>query len=95
MLPAARIGDKFSDSDAVATGSGNVFVNGIPFARLGDRTTGHSCWPPATIITGSGSVFVNGIPAARLTDLHSVHCCPGKGCHDGVLVTGSGDTFVG
>jgi uncharacterized Zn-binding protein involved in type VI secretion len=101
--PAARLGDTFTDTDVIAEGSGNVFVNGIPKARLGDLTTGHTLpghgfYPPVPIIEGSGSVFVNGIPAARLGDKHAIHCDPphpASDCHDGVINTGSGDVFIG
>ncbi len=41
MLAVSRIGDTFTDTDVIATGSGNVFVNNIPTARLSDTTTGH------------------------------------------------------
>lgn len=96
MLAVARITDTFSDSDHVATGSGNVFANGLPVARLTDQTTGHGCWPPSVIITGSGSVFVNNLPLARLTDQHAVHCCPlPPDCHSAVISTGSGNCFSG
>ena len=99
MLPVARIGDSYSDGDTQMQGSGNVFVNNIPVARLGDLTTGHKCssggwWPSVPIIQGSGSVFVNNIPVARLGDAHATHCC-GDSCHNGVFVTGSGNVFSG
>jgi len=98
MLPVARLSDTFTDGDSISTGSGNVFVNGLPIARLSDRTTGHGpppCfWPSTVITTGSGSVFVNGLPVARMTDKHEVHCC-GTSCHDAIINTGSGNVFVG
>jgi len=93
MFAVARIGDGFSDSDTVATGSGNVFINNLPCGRITDQTSGHGCFPPATIITGSGLVFVNNLAIARLTDLHSTHCC--VTCHDGIINSGSGDVFSG
>lgn len=98
MLAIARIGDQFACTDVIAGGSGNVFVNNIPVARLGDPTTGHGpppCfWPPTVIINGSGSVFVNNLPIARMTDKLATHCC-GPACHDSVIVSGSGDVFSG
>jgi len=98
-LAVARIGDSFTDSDRVQQGSGDVFTNNIPTARLGDLTTGHLCppsglWPPVPINSGSGSVFVNNRPLARLTDTHDVHCC-GDSCHIANINTGSGDVFSG
>lgn len=94
-VPAARLGDSFLDGDLIAQGSGNVFVNNIPFARLGDITMGEGCFPPVIIIQGSGSVFVNNIPAVRLGDAKAVHCCPDHGCHDSIVSSGSGNVFVG
>lgn len=102
-LAVARIGDKFLDTDTIAAGSGDVFVNNLPAARLGDATTGHTLpghtfYAPTTISTGSGSVFVNNMPLARLTDKHLVHCDvghPASDCHDSVISTGSGDVFSG
>ena len=97
-LPAARVGDTFTDGDVIASGSGDVFINNLPAARLGDQTTGHnsgSCFFPPTVITsGSGSVFINNLPAARMGDSHDVHCCMSS-CHDGVVNSGSGNTFTG
>lgn len=93
-LPVARMTDKFTDNDTIASGSGNVFINNLPCARLTDTTTGHDCWPPTVIVGGSGSVFVNNLPLARLTDPHAVHCCLAA-CHSGIISTGSGDVFSG
>jgi len=94
-VPAAtRIGDPYSDGDTQAVGSGNVFVNGIPFSRLGDPTTGHGCWSPANVNIGSPNVFANSIKVSRVGDTHTVHCCPHRGCHDGVFTSGSGDVYV-
>jgi len=57
-----------------AVGSGNVFVNGIPWSRQGDNNTGHllpgSPCPghAAPITSGSGTVFVNTKGAGRIGD---------------------------
>ena len=77
MPAATRIGD----ADVIhcsgmvrASGSGNVFVNGIPWSRQGDKNTGHllpgSPCPghAAPITTGSTTVFVNGKGAGRIGD---------------------------
>ncbi len=105
-MPAiARIGDPFTDNDLVATGSGDVFVNNIPAARLSDLTAGHvdpghGFYPPAPIIEGSGSVFVNNLAVARVDDAHAVHCDinfphkPPPDCHDGTISAGSSDVFA-
>lgn len=97
MFAIARIGDGFSDGDTVATGSGNVFADNLPVARLSDQTTGHGCYPPTTIITGSGVVFVNNLPVARLTDQNHVHCCTvfPFPCDSGIINGASGDVFTG
>lgn len=102
-LAVARISDTFTDTDVIKEGSGNVFANNIPVARLGDITTGHTLhghtfYPSVPINTGSGSVFVNYIPIARLTDTHMVHCDtphPGSDCHDGAINSASVDVFSG
>lgn len=99
----AALGDKFTDTDTIGTGSGDVFINNKPMAALGDMTTGHTLpghgfYPPVPIITGSGSVFVNNKPVAALGDKHAVHCDPphpASDCHDGVISTGSGNVFTG
>jgi len=101
-VPAAsKIGDTFDDTDTIATGSGDVFVNNIPAARLSDMTTGHTLpghtfYPSVPITTGSGSVFVNNLPLARIGDAHAEHCDTphnNSDCHTGVIVTGSSDVF--
>ena len=95
MPQATRIGDPYSDVDAQAVGSGNVFINVIPVARLGDATTGHGCWPPANVSAGSPNVFVNNLNMARVGDPHSIHCCPPiPECHGGNFIAGSPDVLV-
>ena len=58
--------------------------------RKGDSCTGHGCFPPRESTGGSGDVFVNGIHVHRLGDGWASHCCPGSGCHGGLLDAGSG-----
>jgi len=103
-IPAARLGDSFTDGDTIGTSSGLVFVNNMGFARLTDLTLGHSCWPPVHIISGSGNVFVENLPASGIgRDAHAIHCdtvCtigknPGDDCHDGIISSGSGNVFIG
>lgn len=102
-LPVARKNDTFTDTDVIATGSDDVFINNIPAARLSDQTTGHglpghSFYPPTVIQTGSGSVFINNLPIARLSDKHAGHCDaphPASDCHDAVIATASGNVFSG
>jgi uncharacterized Zn-binding protein involved in type VI secretion len=77
----------------MAQGSGNVFVNGIPFSRQGiDLTAGH-CFPPVPVMAASPNVFVNGSKADRVGDPISPHCC-GNSCHAGSMANGSPDVFV-
>lgn len=67
-------------------------------ARLGDKCTGHDCFPPRKSISGSSNVFINGIPALRVGDSFEVHCCTcddmPHGCHDGILESGSSSIYV-
>ncbi len=103
-LGVARLGDKFLDTDTIGAGSGDVFVNSLPVASLGDTTLGHPGPPghgfyiPVPITSGSGSVFVNNKPIARLTDSHLPHSDPPHGppdIHGSVISTASGDVFSG
>ena len=87
MTSAARKGDQHAcpqtghSVNAITTGSSNVFINGIPAARLGDST---SCG--ATIISGSSTVFINGVPAVITGSATS---------HGGVIITGSSNVLIG
>jgi uncharacterized Zn-binding protein involved in type VI secretion len=94
MPPVSRIGDGWSCGDTQAEGSGDVFVNGIPVARLTDFTAGH-CFAPVPVVEASGSVFANGLGVARIGDPHPGHTCPAiPATHGGVLSEGSGDVFA-
>lgn len=75
MPAAARLGDSgvpHCSSFVIATGSPNVFINGLPAASVGDITTSHlmpagKCVSHvATITSGSPRVLVNGRPLATL-----------------------------
>ena len=67
-------------------------------ARLGDKCTGHDCFPQRNSSSGSPNVFVNGIPALRVGDSFETHCCTHSdcphGCHEGVLEMGSSTVYV-
>ena len=67
-------------------------------ARLGDKCTGHDCFPPRKSNSGSPNVFINGIPALRVGDSFETHCCTCEdmphGCHDGTLKSGSSSVYV-
>ncbi len=92
--PAARLGDNHICPKVTAkvphvggpviAGSSNVFINGMPAARKGDRMI--CIGPPDSIDKGSASVAINGKPAARMGD---------KSAHGGVLVAGSPNVFIG
>ncbi len=95
MPAATRIGD----ADVVhcsgmvrAQGSGNVFVNSIPWSRQGDvnkihKLPGDPCpVHAAPIASGSSTVFVNGKGAGRIGDSIS-------GCTS--VAAGSCNVFAG
>ncbi len=96
MGNVVRIGDSVSCGDHSASGSGNVFCNGMPVTHQGQRTTtGHGCFPP-TVFTGSWSstVFGNNQPVALKgkTKIQPHRC--GKKSHDGVASSGSPDVSI-
>jgi uncharacterized Zn-binding protein involved in type VI secretion len=77
MPAATRIGDAdvtHCSGMVRAQGSGNVFVNSIPWSRQGDVNTVHllpgaPCPPHAAPITiGSTTVFVNSRGSGRVGD---------------------------
>lgn len=92
MPGVVRIGDPWDCGDTQAQGSGNVFINGIPAARLTDKTEGHQ-YASVAIDSASSTVFVNGLGLARIGDHHPSHCIP-TSCHDGSLSAGSPDVFA-
>lgn len=61
--------------------------------RLGDKCSGHGCFPPRVNDQASSDVFVNGIGAHRQGDHWVTHCC-GNSCHDSSLAKGSSTVFV-
>jgi uncharacterized Zn-binding protein involved in type VI secretion len=95
MPAATRIGDAdvaHCSGMVRAVGSGNVFVNGIPWSRQGDNNTGHllpgsPCPSHAMpIAIGSTTVFVNGKGAGRVGD--AISSCT-------QVAEGSGNVFAG
>jgi uncharacterized Zn-binding protein involved in type VI secretion len=62
-------------------------------ARLGDKCSGHGCFPPRPNIQASSNVFVNGIGVHREGDGYATHCC-GPSCHTSTLAVGSQKVFV-
>lgn len=65
---------------------------GMPITAIGEKTTGHGCFPPTTIVQGSPNVIVENSPAGRLTDKASPHCC--FGCHGLNIACGSSTVFI-
>ncbi len=96
MPAAARRGDTgvpHCSAYTIASGSGDVIINGRGAARVGDTSTVHQkpggkrCGThSASISAGSGSVFINGRPAARVGDSLA-------GCTS--ISSGSGDVIIG
>lgn len=95
MPAATRLGDNNTGHDAcppvaLASASGDVFINGRGAGRLNDTYASHSC--PAHsphvghVSSGSTTVFINGRPAARIGD--RVSC-------GGSVAEGSPDVFIG
>jgi uncharacterized Zn-binding protein involved in type VI secretion len=62
-------------------------------SRLGDKCTGHGCFPPRVNDEASGDVFVNGIGVHRVGDHWVVHVC-GTSSHDSTASSGSGTVFA-
>jgi len=91
MPAAARLRDPTSHPGMVAQGSANVWIEGAPAARAGDK---HVCLlppvagphPPSTMSTGSATVSINGKPAVRQGDL--------SGCGAQVLM-GAATVLIG
>lgn len=77
MPQATRQDDCCTGHDAcppteLCEGSPNVFINGRPAGRVGDKYKPHSCFIHAphqdSIASGSATVFINGIQAGRIGD---------------------------
>ncbi len=70
----------------IIQGSSNVFANGSPVVRVGDRIMPHGKGPHAApvMVSGSGNVLTNNIPTCRAGD--SANC--------GHRASGSGDVIV-
>jgi uncharacterized Zn-binding protein involved in type VI secretion len=98
MPAACRLGDTIGApcGDVLATGSPNVFVNGLPFVRVGpDITAGH-CYAPTPLASGSLTVNVNGSPAGRSGDPIVPHTCtPIPDTHGGNVAAGSPNVNAG
>ena len=104
MAGLARVGDQLGCNDVIATGSGNVFINGLPAARIQTDTTAGHCHNSTLIYRDAGrsdnNIRINGIEAAVRGDWNvpasqqpappcGVAC--GGTCHDSQIVAGSPD----
>ncbi|GFM83838.1 hypothetical protein PSCICN_45300 [Pseudomonas cichorii] len=85
MTPVSRLTDQHAcpiplhGLTPIVSASANVFVNGLPVARVGDRS---GCG--AVIVSGIPSILINGRPIAHLGSLSS---------HGGTIITGSTNTM--
>lgn len=77
MPQATRLGDTNTGHDLcppvpLIEGSPDVFINGRPAGRVGDKYEPHACpvHPThiGTIAEGAPHVFINGMPAGRIGD---------------------------
>lgn len=93
--PAARIGDMhvcpMSNGPAPHVGgpilppcTPNVFIGGLPAARMGDLLT--CAGPPDSILQGSTSVYIQGRMAARVGDVSA---------HGGAIAVGDFTVLIG
>lgn len=90
MPSAARKGDICTGHDNCnprpnVEGSDNVFINGRPAHREGDKWDKH-CDHFSELESGSSSVYINGKPAGRVGD--PVKC-------GSSVATGSDDVIIG
>lgn len=71
----------------------DIMSNSRNVCRIGDRASGHGCFPPRTNDEGSSDVFANGIGVHRKSDHWINHTC-GENTHDSILAEGSPSVFV-
>ena len=79
--------DKHTDTEKIATGSGTVFINSMPAARVDDKTT---C--SATITKGSHNVNIGGA-TVQTDEMHAENLVP-TWVHVAMFVVGAGAAFV-
>lgn len=95
LAPAARVGDlhlcpmvtgiiPHVGGPVLPPGQPNVFIEGLPAARLGDMLL--CVGPPDSFVQGSPKVLIGGKPAARITDALA---------HGGKIPMGAVKTFIG
>jgi uncharacterized Zn-binding protein involved in type VI secretion len=91
---AARVGDnhtcpvvenlKNHTGGTILEGSPDVFIGGMPAARVGDKVMCNGTLD--TIAEGEASVLINGRPAARMGD---------GTAHGGIIVGGCSSVIIG
>ncbi|MGV2293063.1 PAAR domain-containing protein [Trinickia sp. YCB016] len=64
MPKAARVGDPIAHGGSIASGSGDVFINGQNAAYVGGSSAPCSIHGGGSVASGAGSVFINGNNAA-------------------------------
>jgi uncharacterized Zn-binding protein involved in type VI secretion len=79
--------DKHTDTERIATGSGKVFINSMPAARVDDKTT---C--SATITKGSPNVNIGG-ETVQTDEIHAEDLVP-TWVHVALFVVGAGAAVV-
>ena len=74
-MPACRLTDMTMGHgcyppQATIQGSNDVFIEGLPAHRVGDKIQPHCCYGchPTTASKGSSTVFINGKGLMRVTD---------------------------
>lgn len=103
MPAVTRVGDNNTGHDAcpptaLASGSPNVNVNGIPIGRVGDPYNPHGC--PAhvphvgNIASGAPHVFINGKAAGRIGDPVTCGGSVAAGSPNVNVGNGGGDTLT-
>lgn len=81
--------------DTIIEGSPNVFANGMPVGRKGDKTSGHDQWIPSYMIEGSDKVFANGISISHIHSRHAGHVTyDGDSFHKTELVQASPNVYI-
>lgn len=89
MTVMAKIGDTVSCGDIIAEGCSSVYIDNLPVALRGSRTTGHDAYPPS-VIDGpcTTQCFINDIPVA-LDGISSIvpHKKRRKPLHAGVTIS--------
>jgi len=85
-MPAARLGDAIGHGGSITSGSGNVFINGVPAAIACGSSCSCSLHGGGSLAKGSSTVFINNMPASMVGGV--------SGC-GAPVANGSPNVFVG